>query len=175
MKFSLPQVVGALIALAVVLSIPASADVPVTMGVQTQKASAFEVFEAANQPLEADPEKRYVSSAAGTTPIDIIASDPLSAETAASDPFRQTVRYSQEVTIENMSATQSVCMCSTTHALTCAALTCACRTGAGAPNLVPPGKSLKRRYAGTRKLCVAATAAAAEYQVERVISKVGAR
>lgn len=135
----------------------------------TQKASMGEVVEAAMQPLEADPEVRYTASAANATPIDIISSDPLTA-----DATRQTVRYTQEITIENMSATASVCVCSTTHAGTCAAASpCTCESNA--PGIVPAGKSKKFRYAGTRKVCTAASAAGAKYQADRLVKKVGER
>ena len=137
--------------------------------VNEQKASMGEVVEAAMQPLEADPEVRYTASAANTTPIDVIASDPLTA-----DATRQTRRYSQEIVIENFSASASVCACSTTHATLCSAATsCACKSTA--PNIVPPGKSKRLRYAGTRKVCTVATASGAEYQAERTIPRVGAR
>lgn len=134
-----------------------------------QKPSMGEVMEAAMQPLEADPEGRYVASSAGVTPLDVIASADLATD-------QQTVRYTQEITLENLGSAGSVCLCSTTWALTCAAATCSCRTSATSkPIIAAPGKSVKARYAGTRRVCAGASAAAVEYQVGRTIKKVGDR
>jgi len=132
-----------------------------------QKASMGEIVEAAMQPLEADPTIKYVASSAGTDQEDLIGSDLATAE--------KTIRYSQEITVINLSTTVSVCTCSTTWALTCSALSCSCRGGAAPSSIIPPGQAKVLRYAGTRRPCAVTSAIAGEWQAERSTILVGAR
>lgn len=137
-------------------------------GPTTDKANMAEVVESAMQPLETDPDHKYVASAANGNPVEAFDSLDLAAGL-------QSRRYSQEIVIDNLSATAAVCWCPTTWATACSATSCTCRGGANPKSIVPAGKSKKIRLAGLLRPCIIAQAAGAEWETERTTNLVGAR
>lgn len=130
------------------------------------KASMSEVYEAANQPLEADPVVSYTATSLATIET------PFSALSSA----QQTIRYSQEIVVENLHATISVCVFSVAAGAVCTSdADASCLGGADPKPVIAPGKSRKFRYAGTRVPCTITSAVAGEFQVERIVRQVGAR
>lgn len=136
----------------------------------TYKLSMAEVFEAAAQPLETDPEVKYVSSAADTTPVAAVTADPMV------PAAQRSVRYAQDIIVENIGSSGEVCFYTVTNAQSCTDdVDASCTGGSDPKSVVPAGKSKKFRVAGTRNPCVVASGAGVEYQVERVIREGGAR
>ena len=133
----------------------------------TSKPSMGEIVEAAMQGLAADATVKYVASSAGIDQEDLINTDLATDE--------RTVRYVQNIVVENLHATISVCLCSTTWATTCASLACSCRGGGSPSMIVAPGKSRAFRFDGTRRVCAVTSASAGEWQAERSTVLVGAR
>jgi hypothetical protein len=134
------------------------------------RLSMAEVFEAAAQPLETDPEIKYVSSSAGTTPVIAVTASPVV-------PVAQrSVRFAQDIVIENIGSSGEVCFYTVANTEACTSDADASCTGGSDPKaVVPAGKSKKFRIAGTRDPCVVTSGSGVEYQVERVIREGGAR
>ena len=122
--------------------------------------------------LEEDPEVKYVASSAGTTPEDLLTSGA----PPASPTNKRTVRYSQEIVVENLHTTVTVCVFSVAAASACTSdADASCVGGADPKPVVPPGKSRKFRYSGTRNVCAVTSASTGKWQAERLIKKVGDR
>ncbi len=131
-----------------------------------QKASFSEVGESAMQPLESDPIVLYKASSLATM-------EPLAASVTS---LKRTIRYSQEVVVENLHASISVCVYSVAAGAACTTDTDATCLAAGDPKpVVAPGKSRKFRFAGTRDLCAITSAIAGKWQSEVSTNLVGAR
>ncbi len=132
----------------------------------TQKASMSEIIEASMQPLESDAVVVYKASSLAT----------MEALTATVPVGQRSVRYSQEIVVENFHTAISVCVYTVAAGTACTTdADASCRSGADPKMIVAPSKSRKFRFAGTRDPCAITSAIAGEWQSERAISLVGAR
>jgi len=111
------------------------------------------------------------TSNVGTTPASAFAAD------LVTTPLnQQTDAFTQEITIRNTHASQSLCYgllswatAGATCTLKCAASALTC-SGAGTDGLLlTSGQTVQRRYDGTSCICLVGSAAATTYQTERVI------
>lgn len=158
------------LALASVLLFASSGTAQISADPDPKKANMAEVVEAAMQPLEADAEVNYKASSLATAEVLLATTVP------NGTPTQQTRRYSQEIVVENLHASISVCVYSVVAGAACTTdADASCRGGADPKLIVAPSKSRKFRFAGTRQPCAITSAVAGEWQAERVIALVGAR
>lgn len=130
------------------------------------KASMSEVVEAAMQPLETTPSVKYIASS-GTSSELLVATVPSN---------QRTRRFSQEIAVENLGTSGSVCVYTVSAGAACSTdADASCRGGSDPKPVIPPGKSKKFRFAGLVDVCAITSAAAVEWQAERIINEVGAR
>lgn len=158
--FYLPLVAALLVA--------AIAGVPTLAQLLSEKPNAGAMTEAYLQGLDANPLVKYVSSSAGTTPVDLVGSDPLTSA-------QRTVRYAQLVTVTNLSTSGSVCVHAMDWGDTCSSETAACASGTNDRPIVPAGQSRTFVYEGTVDLCGVASGAGVAWQAEVVGRLAGAR
>lgn len=137
-------------------------------GPASAKPNAGAMTEAVLQGLSANPTVKYVSSAANTTPVDLVGSDLLTST-------QRTAQYVQLVTVFNLGTSGFVCVHAMDWGDSCASETAACASGTNDRAIVPPGQSREFIFEGTVDLCGVASASGVQWQAEAVARQAGAR